>query len=227
MLIPFSAFCQNNRFSISLSQNYTTSAKVFLYPNSSDPIIRNRSYLIEDIFNTGVEFRYAIFSDLHLGLNFEYINKVSSENNLTIISNGLTETIKINDGFYLIPIEISLFYRLAFSTDAVRFFIFGGSGFYYGNHIREFGDVSITNVKRKFSYGIQVGFLTEYFFAKNFSINSGMKFRDPQFSVTNKYDNREVNFEGRLVYIPQEKFDSKINVEGVIFFLSASYHFNL
>lgn len=227
ILIPLAVFSQNNRFSVSLSQNFTTSAKIFLYPNSSDLTIRNSSFSIEDIFNAGLEFKYAISSDLFLGLNIEYMNKTSSEKNLTIISNNLTETISVQDGFYLIPIEFSLYYRLAFSTNTVRFFIFGGTGFYYGNHIREFGDVSISNVKRKFAYGIQVGFLTEYFLTKNFSINGGMKFRDPQFSVTNKYDNREVNFEGSVVYIPQDEFDSKINIEGILFFLSASIHFNL
>jgi hypothetical protein len=133
----------------------------------------------------------------------------------------------VDDGFEVIPFELSLYYKLAFSTTMFRFYMFGGSGFYYGNHIRKFGDASISNIKRKFAYGIHVGILTEYLLLSNLSINGGMKFRDPQFTVTNRYNNKEVNFEGRTVFIPQDEFDSKINIEGILFFLSVSYHFDL
>lgn len=227
LLISTSVLAQVNRFSITLSGNYTTSAKVYLYPNASDPGIRNSSFIIEDIFNAGAEVKYSLTSDLLLGFNVEYISKTQKENNLTVISNGNTETIPVDDGFEVIPFELSLYYKLAFSTTMFRFYMFGGSGFYYGNHIRKFGDASISNIKRKFAYGIHVGILTEYLLLSNLSINGGMKFRDPQFTVTNRYNNKEVNFEGRTVFIPQDEFDSKINIEGILFFLSVSYHFDL
>jgi hypothetical protein len=53
----------------------------------------------------------------------------------------------------------------------------------------------------------------DYLLNNNLGLRSEMKFRDPQFVLKNRYKNP-----GR---IPQNQFDSKINVDGVTFILGA------
>ncbi len=52
-----------------------------------------------------------------------------------------------------------------------------------------------------------------------------MKFRDPQFTVKSKYSKKEVNYNGNIIRIAQDTFDSKINVDGVTFILGLAFHF--
>ncbi len=68
---------------ISINAVYTTSADIFLNPNSSDAEARNRSFLIEDIWNPGIDIRYRFSSEFILGLNVEYIKKTANQPNLT------------------------------------------------------------------------------------------------------------------------------------------------
>lgn len=52
------------RIGIAVNAVYTTSAEVFLNPNSSDLEARNRSFLLENIWNPGIDIRYMIISSL-------------------------------------------------------------------------------------------------------------------------------------------------------------------
>jgi hypothetical protein len=57
------------------------------------------------------------------------------------------------------------------------------------------------------------------------AVRTEMKFRDPQFTVKNRYTKKFANYHGEVFRIPQEFFDSKINVDGVTFILGAVFLF--
>ncbi|NWF88646.1 MAG: hypothetical protein HXY50_04195 [Ignavibacteriaceae bacterium] len=216
----------NKKFGITLSAVYNTSANIYLSPNSSDVILRNNSFLIEDIFNPSVDFRYRLSDEIFLGLNAEYMTSTATGPNLTVFQGISTVAISVEDGFVLIPLELSIHYLLPFSTDHFKFLMGGGIGYYIGSHIRRFGDVEVTNVDRKTAYGIHVSLSMDYLIKDFISVRGEMKFRDPQFNVKSKYSKQEVNYNGSIIKLAQESFDSKINVDGVTFILGLAFHFN-
>jgi len=213
------------RFSIGINGVYTTTAKIYFNPNSSDPVLRNNAFEISDIFNPALDIRYRITDDIILGISTEYMKASASGPNLTAFLGNSTITINTNDGFLLIPVEISGYYILPFSTEKFKFLMGGGAGIYYGNQTREFGNASVHNVNRDFSYGIQVSVSADYLIRNNLTVHSEMKFRDPQFKVESGYDKLEINYNDETVILAQRTFNSKIDVNGVTFILGFSFLF--
>lgn len=215
----------DRNFSIGLSAVYTTSAKLFLNPNSPVVIERNASFDFEDIYNAALNFRYKLISDLFLDLNTEYMKKTAYGKNERVFMDGGIRFIEVEDGFKLIPFELSLYYLLPFSTERFKFLMGGGGAFYFGSQIRKFGNAEVSTVKRKTAYGIQVAIEMDYLIKENISINAQMKFRDPQFTIRNQYSKAEYILNGQTVQILENEFDTKINVDGISFVLGIAYHF--
>jgi hypothetical protein len=226
LLLTASLFAQysGRNWSIALNGVYTTSAKIYLNPNSSDPALRNNSFPVGGFLNPQVEIMYKIDENIMLGFSTEYMRATSSGTNLTAYSGNRTVSVLLEDGFLLIPFEFSGYYILPFSSERFTFLMGGGIGFYYGEHIRKFGDVKISNSVRPASYGIQVMLSMDYMFDSRFSVRGEMKFRDPQFRLTSIYDKTDVNYNGSMIHLPQQTFNSKINVDGICFILGLVFH---
>lgn len=206
-----------NTFSIRANYNYTTDAKIFYFPNSSDFELRNSYFPLNGITNFSFELRYITSEIIDVALNLEYLDATKTGRNLTVIYNGLTEMINTVDGFYLFPVELTLQYKLPFSSENLIFSFGGGVGAYFGGQIRKAGNTEVSNTTREIGFGILVGFDLDYYFHESYFLNAGMKFRDPEFRVTSKYDKRNIIINGREVLIPQESFESKINIDGILF----------
>jgi hypothetical protein len=117
VLISLSGFAQfKKQFGISVNAVYSTSASVYLSPNSADVILRNNSFLIEDILNPSFDVRYSLSESVIIGFNTEYIKATATGPNLTVFLGNSTVTIDVEDGFKLIPLELSAYYLLPFST---------------------------------------------------------------------------------------------------------------
>jgi hypothetical protein len=226
LILSSNTFSQFNKtFGISVNVVYNSSASIYLSPNSSDVILRNNSFLLEDIYNPSVEFRYRLTESIILGFGTEYMTAAAVGPNLTIFLGNSPVTIDVQDGFTLIPLELSAYYLLPFSTERIKFLMGGGIGYYIGSHIRKFGDVEVSNAERKSAYGIHVSLSMDYIILNFLSVRGEMKFRDPQFNVKSDYSRKEVNYNGNTIRLPQESFDSKINVDGVAFVLGIAFHF--
>jgi len=222
--VLFSQF-NDRRLSIGINGVYTTSAKIYLNPDSPDPVIRNTSFEITDIFDPAIDIRYRIADEIIIGIGTEYMKTSSGGENLTVTYGNLTENIDVTDGFLLIPIEFSGYYILPFSTEKFKFLMGGGAAYYYGKHVRKFGDASISTVDRQFAYGIQVSISMDYLIRNDITLHSEMKFRDPQFKVKSAYANQQINYNGHTIFVEQKTFDSKINVDGVTFIIGVSFLF--
>src|SRR5690554_1087944 len=227
LLMLTSSYPQLNgkKFSVGVHAVYTTTAKVYLNPNSSDITLRNQFFLLEDIFNPALDIRYRLSEPLILGLNIEYMTKAEFGSPLRVFVNNTVATINVEEGFRLIPVELSLHYLLPFSGEKFKFLMGGGGGFYFGKHIRNIGDAEVESIKRETAFGIHVSITMEYFLRDNIGLRTEMKFRDPQFNLTNRYTKDEVNLNGNTVILTQKNFNSKINVDGVTFILGAVFNF--
>ncbi len=227
LLISPWSFCQYDDQSFSLGVNavYTTSAKIYLTPYSSDPILRNNAFSVDDIFNPSVEFKYRLSEPLILGLSVEYMTVIRTGPNLTVFEGSGTRTINVEDGFKFIPFELTLYYILPFSTESFKFTMGGGAGYYLGDHIRKLGDVTVSNAERKSAYGIHVSTGIDYKIITNTFLHFEMKFRDPQFTVKSRYSSRTVNYQGTVVRLSQDTFDSRVDIDGITFLLGVNYQF--
>jgi hypothetical protein len=227
LLFNFPNFCQynGNDFSIGAYGFYTTSASIFLNPNASDIVLRNSSFDVEDIFNLGTDIRYRVSEPLILALGVEYMNITETAPNLNVFLGGSIVTIDVEDGFKLIPIEITAYYLLPFSTQGFKFLMGGGLGYYNGEFIRKVGQVEVTSVQEETSIGIHVSVSMDYTPISNIAVRFQMKFRDPQFTVTSHYNQTEVEYGGNIITLPEESFDTKINVNGLTFMLGAAFQF--
>ncbi len=222
---PLKAQFNGHNFRVGVNVVYTTSAKIYDNPNSSDPVLRNNFFGLSDIINPSIDFRYRLTDEIIVGLSSEYMKKTESNIKLTVFSGNITKSISVTDGYSLIPFELSVYYLIPFSTDKIKFLMGGGGGVYFGNHIRKFGSVETKKVDQKIAYGIQVAIAMEYLILENFALNLTMKFRDPQFKVRTKYSKTQLTYSGEEINLPGEAMETKVNIDGVTFMLGAAYYF--
>jgi outer membrane protein W len=220
------AFPQFNDHNFGISANlvYTTSAEIFLNPNSSDPIVRNQSYTLEDIFNPSLDLRYRLNEYFMLGLNIEYINKSAEAPNLTAFIGSQLVVFNVEDGFRVLPVELTAHYFFPFSTEDFKFTMGGGIGYYRGEFTRKFSDVDLSVLERKIALGIHVAASMDYMLLDNVSFRFEMKFRDPQYEVRSEYTKTEVIYEGETITLPTDAFETKVNLDGITFVLGIVYH---
>jgi len=217
-LITESVFPQygENAFLINFNANYTTTAKIYLNPYSTDIDVKNRSLVAEDIFSPSIDLRYKFTDEIILSICSEYMKSTVDAEVAAIGPNG-TVLIPIKEGYKLIPIEFTVFYLLPFSTEYFKFQMGGGVGYYYGNRFKEFGDATVITMNREFAFGIQVITSCDFLINEFLSVRGEMKFRDPEFELRSKYENARVHYNGVELTIPKKEFDSKVNVDGITF----------
>ncbi|MCF8241945.1 MAG: outer membrane beta-barrel protein [Melioribacteraceae bacterium] len=214
----------DNGFSISASYSYTTTSEMFYYPNASDPFLRNQSIPMDGLLHPSVEIRYKISDEFAVGINAEYIRKTINVSGRTIPSLGLISNFSVEDGYSIIPVEFNGFYLLPFSTERFKFFMGGGLGIYFGKHIRNIIDVTVSSETREVAYGIQVSVGMDYMIRDNISIRTEMRFRDPDIEFISTYDKNEFEHGNNIYRIPVSSFPSKVNINGITFAIGAAYH---
>jgi outer membrane protein W len=210
-----------NDFSISTNFSFNTTAKIFLTPDAQHVLDQRYNFELEDIYSYSIEFRYRMTESLILGLSAEYMQASAKGRNLP------SGQFIVRDGYELYPIEFSAYYFLPFSTEDFKFYMGGGLGIYTGTRTREFGDIKFEDVDSEIGYGIQVSVGMDYMIFDNFSAHGELRFRDPDFKITNKYDSETVVYNGDTYSVSQENITSKLNVDGITFRIGAAFHFSI
>ncbi|MBM4175701.1 MAG: hypothetical protein FJ213_05950 [Ignavibacteria bacterium] len=214
------------RHSFSGSVNYITTSKMFLNPQSSDPIVRNSHYRFDKIWSYSFEYRINLYNQTILaGVGAEYLSKLKTDFPMRVLRNDLVRTMNITDGYELIPIEFTGYYVFPFSGNSFRMVMGGGFGAYIGKHVRKIGEISVSPVEKKITFGFHVTAGAEYFVYDFVSIRFDMKFRDPDFEVKSKYSPTETTINGDRIRVLNNEFYSRINVDGINFIFGLAVHF--
>jgi len=216
---------QEKNFEISLNYNYTTNARLFLFPLSADRILRNKYLDLEDIFSFSVGIGYKIADALQLRFNLEKISKTASDNSVLISLNGGAKQIEAEDGFSAYLLELNLIYTLPFSGNNFKLFFGGGVGSYWGRQIRNFNEAKLKSKNKEFAFGIQAIFGIEYYFYKNIAFKFEMLFREPEIKLHSQYENKLISYEGNKALILNDSFDTKIDINGAVFQFGFVYNF--
>lgn len=221
ILISTGSFAQfgTGKIGIAVNAVYTTSAEIFLNPNSSNSEVRNKSFTLENIWNPGLDLRYRFSNEFILGLNIEYVRKTANAPNLTAFIGSQVFVFEVEDGLSVIPIELTAHYHFPFSTEDFKFMMGGGLGYYIGEFVRKFQDVDLEITQRKFALGLHVSASMDYIIIENLLARFEMKFRNPQYTVTSKYSKTEVMYQGNAIQLPENAFDTKVDIDGLTFIL--------
>lgn len=222
--IPVNSQWYDNKYGLYISANYTTESRIFLSPNASEEILREINFPVSDIYSYAVELRYRVSKSVIIGLGTEFIQKVSKERDMFGFPSQLAG-MEIEEGFRMIPVEGSLYYFLPFSTERFKFFMGGGLGIYFGEHIRKFADIDVRNTDREFAWGIHGRIGMDYALTRFFSLRAEMKFRDPEFEMQSEYSKDSFIHEGQQINLPSNSFPSKVNIIGMTFSLGTVIHF--
>lgn len=215
----------NKLFSILAGADYTTSALIFLNPKSSDIIIRNQAFELTDLISPVIDFRYSLSSDVIFGLSSEYISHSAKGLNQTIIEGSQVRQIEVEDGVLFIPVELSVYYLMPFSSEEFRFTMGGGFGYYFAEHTRNLGTTEIVNTEKNNSIGLLVSVGMEYMIIDNLGIRLDLKFRDPENKISYEYKDSTTIYRGRELQIPQNTYNSKLNLNGISFICGLTFHF--
>jgi hypothetical protein len=213
---------QEKTFSVVLKGNFTTGSQLFPNPNSRDAFERNQFFPIEDFFGFGAELKYHIpETNIALGLSADYIRTTT----LRTILRSPTVLIPEEDGYRVIPVELTGYFHIPVAGPTFGVYMGGGGGAYFGRRIYRFANVEAASVNEGHGFGIHVlGGLT-YHFTERFSVEAEMKFRDLQFESSNAFSVSRIAYRTTLITVSTEPFESRVHTDGVLFQVGAAVSF--
>ena len=222
VVLSASSHAQDRVFTISAKVNYTTGSRLFPNPNSPNPIERGEYVPIENFFGYGIDLKYLFpESNLALGFSAEYIRVVKPQE----IRLSPSRSIPAEDGYRVIPLELTAYFFIPISGPTFRVFMGGGGGAYIGRRFYRIADVEAGSVAEGHGFGIHVLGGVAYQFNDWFSLTGEMKFRDVQFTSTNAFPVPRVVYNGIVVNVQQSPFESSVRTDGIVFQLGAAVSF--
>ncbi len=216
---------RGGKFSFALKGTYTSSSKLFPTPDAVQESARNHSLEFNDAFGLGFEIRHQLGGEnIEVGIGVEFLS--TSKTGLATISGGPSRVqLPVMDGFRFIPVELSGYFIIPLNSESVKFFMGGGVGFYYGDRVYRVVNRTAQRVENQVAFGIHVLTGLDYFVTRGFSVRGELKFRDPQFDMTSKFTDSDVEYAGRTYRLSQQPFTSKVNLDGLVINVGIALNF--
>ena len=212
---------QTHQFSIAVKGSLTTGSQIFLNPNSPDEIKRAQFSSVKDIFGVGIEIRYRFpETDLAIALSTDYLRGTESSSERV---SGSSIQIPIEDGYRVIPVELTGYFLIPISGEQLGVYMGGGAGAYFGRRVYSKARLEAPTIDAGHGYGIHVLSGISYRFSNRFSLLAEMKFRDLQFDSVNQFPLAQTIYGPLLVTLPTQPFPSRVHTDGMIFQLSAAF----
>ncbi len=211
IVLALTLLANEHKFSFSLKGTYTTSTR-FLY-NIDKLHEYSESRSITSNFGYGADLRWNIIWDrFYIGFSSERISSIQT----TPVFYPEFDNIRVpyKEGFELLAFELSGSYVVPISSEHWKFYLGGGLGTYDGTRMFSIAQVSSETISTKSYMGIHVMTGIDYQFHSRIGLRFEIKFRDPHFDVTTKFDQTYVNVDGYLIKLPSEE-TVKVNLFGV------------
>ena len=213
---------QERAFSVVLKGTLSTLGHLYPDANATDPIVRSRSTSFTDFFGYGAEVRYRIpGSMLSVGLAADRI--VSSQ--VQDVRVGAGRTVPEEDGYWIIPVEVTGYFHIPITDGAFGVFMGGGAGVYFGERQYAYAGATAPTTVVRPGYGIHVLGGVDYRFTEAFALSVELKFRDAQFTATNAFTTPSVRYGATQVTLPARPLESRIHSDGMVIQLGAAYSF--
>jgi len=211
---------QERVFSVLLKGNLTTTGRLFPNPGATDPLARAQSYGFVDFFGYGFEVQYHIAgTNLSVGASADVIRSTQSR---TIVA-GAQRFVPAQDGFRIVPVELTGYFRIPITEGSFGVFMGGGVGVYFGERQYSLAGLEAPLVSSRAGYGIHVLGGVQYRFTDRLSLSTELKFRDAHFESTNAFTQLQVRYGDTMVNLPQKPFLSSIHTDGMVVQLGAAF----
>lgn len=210
---------------LSAGINYSTASRILPFANISDFDLREKEISLGSFLAPHIGLGLGLTNNLTAVISLEYSSKKSEYYGQTVEGENGTIYIPVKDGYTFIPLEVSLEYKLPFSSDDWRFYIGGGGGLYFFSSRREVAGIPLSEGGTKTSYGIHVLTSMEYYFRSDACIFFTMKFRDPEVEFKGEYSSLTGNYEGKTVRLGNKSFYQKLTLEGTSFLMGVEVAF--
>ena len=218
VLTALSGYAQDGIITVTARANLTTSSQLFTNPNATDPIEQNQFVPIENEFGAGIEVKYTfVETNLALSISADYLKAGYSSRS--------PSGIPVDDGYRVVPVELTAFFIIPISGPKVTVFMGGGGGAYVGKRIYRLGGVEAPSVGSRTGFGIHVLGGASYHLTTFLSITGEMKFRDLQFDAANAFRTEQIVYNGRIIEVGTEPFYSRVHTDGIVFNLGVSVSF--
>ena len=204
------AFAQDQLLTLVLKGNLTTGSQLFPNPDSPNPIERSQFIPLKNLFGVGAELKFSIpESHFVVGLSGEYIR--------TTATSSSPGSIPVEDGYRVLPIELTGYFIIPVSGPVVDLYMGGGGGMYFGRRIYRLAGVEAGTVDPGTGFGIHVLGGAGVRVREWLTLIGEMKFRDVQFETTNAFSVSHIVHNGNVVAVSTEPFSSSIHTDGVVF----------
>ncbi len=200
-----------HKLSFTIKGTFTTSTR-FLY-NINNPNVYSESRSITSNIGYGADVRWNILWDrFFLGVSTE---KIDAAQTTPIVYTQFDDLrVPYKEGFELLAFELSGYYVVPISSEHLKFYLGGGFGTYDGKRSFSIAQVNAETISSKSYIGIHVMTGVDYEIHSRFGLRFEIKFRDPHFDVTSKFDQPSVNYLGYQIQLPSEE-TVKVNLFGV------------
>jgi len=204
------ALAQERSVTITARANLTTSSQLFTSPDATDPIEQNKFLPLGTEIGGGLEVKYT-FHDLNLAasISAEYVQAQY----IGTSPSGLP----LEDGYRVIPVELTAYFIVPISGPTVRVFMGGGGGAYVGRRTYRLAGVEAPSVGAKTGFGIHILGGVSYFLTPFLAVTGEMKFRDLQFDAANAFRDTYLIYNGRIIEVGTDPFSSRVHTDGAVF----------
>jgi hypothetical protein len=207
---------RTTKYSIALKGTYTSTSKLYPTPDATQEDLQSLSIEYNDLFGFGVEVRRQLGGEsIEVGVGIEFL-KTTKAGLGTGPAGTPSVQLPIVDGYRFVPLELTGYFIIPFSTETVKLFMGGGAGFYYGDRIYQVVNRTAQTVESRVAFGIHVLAGADYFIDRFLSLRGEMKFRDPQFDIASKFTNTQVEYNGHTYRLTQQPFTSRVNLDGLV-----------
>jgi hypothetical protein len=219
LAVPLSA--QDLPWMLIVHGNVTTSSQLYPSINAVDPVVRSQSYEVNASYGYGGELRFRLpEGNIALALTVDHYE--ASLQRPLVTTEG--ETIPVDDGYAVTPVELTGFFIIPFSGKVFGVFMGAGAGIYPGKRRLAIGNTASDAQATSPGWGIQVEAGVSYSPLPRLSVLGEMKFRDVQFKATNAFPGPTISYHGRTLAVSQEN-DARVYTDGVIFQLGIGFSF--
>ncbi len=202
----------DRNLSLSLKGSFTTNTR-FLY-NIDKPNVYSTNRTLSSNLGYGADIRWnVLWERFYLGFSVE---KVSGVDRVSVLYENLDFLeVPYEEGFDLLGLELSGYYVVPISSEQVQFYIGGGFGTYDGKRNFSIARISAETISSRSYIGIHVMTGIDYRIYSRIGLRFEIKFRDPHFDVTTKFEQASAEYQGKRVLLPQGEYVTKVNLYGV------------
>jgi hypothetical protein len=204
-----------NRVTLLVHGALTTASNLYLQPDAQDPGQREASEPFNRLLGAGLELRVPVFGEeFFLSASLGYQSRVDARQRPFAFPDTV-RLVPVEEGVRFIPAELGLHALIPFGSETVRMSMGTGVGLYYLGRVVKVAGHEAPVDNWPVDVNIFVTFAVEVRVAPGLSIQSAVKFLDPEARSENRFTDRTISSGGSTGPLPSGIMPSKVAIDGM------------